>query len=264
MKKIIKPSDWLLLSLAGLLDFIADIKDPFDLFKNYYQDFYGYVPARWRKENFYHLVWRNLKTGSIKKKKLKRKTYLELTSLGKEKIRRRFPLLSLKMNLKNNSWDGRLRWALYDIEEENKFVREIFRDKIKEFGFGMLQKSVWISPYNFLKQFRQLLEAYNLKEKVILFETNGFYLGDLKKLAKKIWSIDRISLLYKELYKDLLSYKSLIKRGDRNQKLKDLKKQLMKRIIEVYLQDPFLPDEFLPDDWMGEKVRKLAQKMNLF
>lgn len=260
MKKSIKPSDWLLLGLAGLLDFLGDIKDPFDLFKNYYQDFYGYAPARWQKVNFYHLVWRNLKKGTLQKKEVKRNIYLQLTSLGKGGIKRKYPLLYLK----NKGWDGRLRWAMYDIEEENKRVRELFRDKIKELGFGKFQKSVWVSPYDFLKEFRKFLKKYQLGDRVILLETDKFYAGNLKKLAKKVWQIDKLSFLYRELYKDLLYYKSLKKKCDRNRNLNNLRKRLKKKIIKVYFQDPFLPPEFLPEDWLGEKVKNLAKNLQIF
>ena len=123
MKKLIKPSDWLLLALAGLLDFIQDIKDPFDLFKNYYQDVYGAVPSRWQKVNFSHLIWRNVKIGNINKKVVKGKVYLEITSRGEKTVREKYPLLDLV----NQAWDGKIRFAIYDIEEENKRVRELFR-----------------------------------------------------------------------------------------------------------------------------------------
>lgn len=260
MKKIIKPSDWLLLGLAGFFEILQDIKDPFDLFKNYYQNFYGEVPARWQKVNFYHLVWRNLKVGNIVKKVVGGKVYLEVTAKGKEKIKERFPLI----NLISQDWDGKIRFAIYDIEEENKIIRELFRKKVKQLGFGMLQKSVWITPHNLLEEFQEFLQAHRLTEKVILLETENFYIGDLKKLAKKVWQIDKIALLYKELYKDLLLYKSLIKKGDRNQKINSLKKRLREKVIKVYFQDPFLPDEFLPQNWIGKKVREAVKEVKIF
>ena len=256
MKKIIRPSDWLLLGLAGFLDFIKEIRDPFNLLENYYRNFYGFVPLRFKKDNLYHLVWRNLKTGNIRKIIIKGKVYLELTSVGEEKIKGKYPILSLV----KKSWDRIFRVVIYDIEEISRSVRELLRKKLKELGFGMFQKSVWISPYDFLGDFQEFLRTHHLTDKVVLIETKNLYVGNLKKLAKKVWKINKINGLYKSLYKALLAFKSLTKDDDRHQKLKSLRK----RIIAVYLKDPFLPKEFLPENWLGEEVRKLVKELRIF
>lgn len=115
-----------------------------------------------------------MKTGNIEKKIIKGNVYLELTSSGWEKIRRRFPIFIFK----NKEWDRIFRLVIYDIEEENKMIRDLFRKKIKQLGFGLVQKSVWVSPYDFLKDFQEFLETHNLEEKVILIETKKFYFGN--------------------------------------------------------------------------------------
>lgn len=256
MKKLLKISDWVLLGLAGFFDFLEEIKDPFGLIENYYQNFYGYVPLRFRKLRSYHFIWRSLKTGDIKKKVIKGKVYLELTSAGWEKIKRKFPLFILR----NKKWDQVFRLVIYDIEEENKKIRDIFRQKIKQLGFGMVQKSVWVTPYDFLQDFQEFLKNHHLENKVILIETKNFYVGDLKEFAKKVWSLEKINKGYKEIYNALLEYKSLNKKRDRYKNLNTLRK----KIIFLYLEDPFLPYEFLPDDWMGEKVRELVKELKIF
>jgi len=256
MKKLILPSDWLLIVLAKTFDFFQEMSDPFDLLKNYYLLYHGYVPSRFRKANLYHLLWRNLRTGNIKKKVIKGKVYFELTSAGKNKLKRKYPLLSLQ----EQKWDGIWRIVIFDIEEENRWVRDLFRRKLKELSFGFFQKSVWISPHDFLKDFKEFLETHNLEDKAILIETKNFYVKDIKNLAVRLWKIDKINNLYIELYNDLLKFKSLKTYHDRVKLLNSLKK----KIIYVYLKDPYLPKEFLPEDWVGDKVRKLVREMKIF
>lgn len=256
MRKLLRPSDWVLLGLAGLLDFLEEIRDPFGLIENYYQNFYGYVPFRYRKQRSYNYIWRSLKTGDINKTMINGKVYFEITSFGKEKIKRKFPILSFK----NKKWDRIFRLVIYDIEEKKRKIRDLFRHKIKQLGFGKVQKSVWVSPYDFLKDFQEFLEAQHLEKEVILIETKNFHVKNLKKFAQKAWPIKKINDSYKQLYIDLLNFISLKKRHDRYEILEDIRK----RIILLFLNDPFLPREFLPDDWMMEQVVSLVKKIKLF
>lgn len=44
-------------------------------------------------------------------------------------------------------WDGKWRMVIFDIPEEKKEKREVFRECIKNLGLANLQKSIWIHPY---------------------------------------------------------------------------------------------------------------------
>ena len=46
-----------------------------------------------------------------------------------------------------SEWDGDWRVVFFDVPEERKVLRSVFRRKLKQFGFKYLQKSVWIYPY---------------------------------------------------------------------------------------------------------------------
>jgi len=45
MKKV-RLKEIFLLTIAGFLDIFQEVKDPFNMFSTYYQNFYGYVPDR--------------------------------------------------------------------------------------------------------------------------------------------------------------------------------------------------------------------------
>lgn len=255
MKKLLSPTDWLLLGLSNAFDFIQETRDGMKLYHQYYQTFYGYTPKN-HKTNSYHLLWRNLKTGNIDKKIENGEIVLELTSVGKKRIQRDFPLLGWQ----NKSWDKTWRIAIFDIEEKNKWVRDSFRQKLKELGFGCLQKSVWISPYDFLQDFKEFLEEHSLEDNVVLLETSNFYYGDIKQLADKLWHLEEINSYYRTLEEKLKQVKSLTNNSDRVNMLKILRE----KVIRVYLKDPHLPKEFLPDDWQGNEVRNLVKTVGVF
>mgnify|MGYP000195901151 CR=1 FL=1 len=254
MKKI-TVSDWLSLGLAGILDFLIDIKDPFGLISNYYYQTYSYIPSRFQKSNISHAVWRAIKNKRLKKKKRKDGISFSITFLEKERIKKKFPLLMVK----NNQWDGIFRMVIYDIDEERKRVRDYLRRVLKRFGFGMFQKSVWISPHNFLKEVKELIEETNLTGKVIYLETKNFYVNNIKQLAEVLWPIKKLNCEYSRLYQQLLQY-PLIKFRDRVKVLKELRK----KIVTIYFQDPFLPQDFLPEDWKRNAVVRLIKKHKIF
>jgi CRISPR-associated endonuclease Cas2 len=68
---------------------------------------------------------------------------LTLTENGKKKVLR-YQLESMKLP-KLKKWDNLWRVIIFDIPEEKKTARELFRKKLKDLGFYQLQKSVFIS-----------------------------------------------------------------------------------------------------------------------
>lgn len=256
MKKLLNFTDWLLLGIGGYMDFMQIVKDPFNLVKTYYQNFYGYVPDSWKQHNFLQIYWRNLKTGRIQKVVQNGEVFLELTSSGREKIKRRFPFV----HFQRQSWDKKWRLAIFDIEEASRWMRDRFRQKLKELGFAQLQKSVWITPYDFLGDLREFLKTYRLSERVILIETENFFIEDVKALAARLWHLSEINHYYKEIYEDIRGLKTAKNKRKKKQQLI----QIRQRIIITLLHDPHLPKEMLPDEWWGNNLKELIEKRKIF
>src|SRR3989338_8740607 len=56
--------------------------------------------------------------------------------------------LSIKyFQIKHKQWDKKWRVVIFDIPREFNRERDVLRGKLKEFGFYMLQESVFIFPY---------------------------------------------------------------------------------------------------------------------
>lgn len=99
------------------------------------------------------------------------KTVIVLTEKGKKRGLK-FDLDNIKIR-KMISWDRKWRMLLFDIPEEMKSAREIFRDKLKKMGFLQFQKSVWIYPYpcedeiDFLAEYFRIASHVNLLTLII-------------------------------------------------------------------------------------------------
>ncbi|MBI3070024.1 MAG: CRISPR-associated endonuclease Cas2 [Candidatus Levybacteria bacterium] len=250
MRKLLRPQDILLLGLSGALDIFEEIRDPLSIFSKSYENMYGFVPRRFRRNNFTHLVWRSLKTGYIEKIIKNNKAYFRLTSVGKERIKRDFPLFILQ----KEKWDGKWRVVVFDIEETNRNARDIFREKLKELGFGMLQKSVFITPHDVLVDFYEFVVYQGLFDQVYAMEVSQVIAGDVKRLADKVWHLGALNSRYEKIIEQITK-KDLSKSHDRGKQLN----KVMQEYLEILLQDPFLPKELLPEDWRREEAERLIQ-----
>jgi CRISPR-associated endonuclease Cas2 len=181
MKRKINLTDIFLLIACGIVDLYQEIKDPLNLFENYYQSISGQTPPRWKKD---HL----LKTFKycLRKKYLKEESNFSqgkflITKKGKEKIQKRQPIFFKKKQ------DEKIRLVIFDIKEINRNTRERLRRFLKYLGFIMIQKSVWFTRFDHLKFINQWLKENKIAEKVILIETSLKNIkGNLKIFQNKL------------------------------------------------------------------------------
>lgn len=198
MGKLLRVRDVLLLTLAGIGDVAQELKDPMQIMAKSYEAMYGFIPRRYKRNNFLQTVNRSFKTGAIEKIVKNDEIYLRLTSAGKKRLHRDFPILNL-----TKKWDKHWLIVVFDISEKSKSVRNNFRGKLKNLGFGMLQESVWISPLSIEQDMREFINSIGLSEQVFVMEISGFVLGDPKQLVRNIWNLDKLE-------EDFLSLKTKI------------------------------------------------------
>lgn len=265
MRKLLRTNDLLLLGLSNILDIFQETQDPFHIASNSYRAMYGWVPRKFRKNNFNHLVWRTLKAGYIEKVEKGGEVYIRITSQGKEKIQRDFPMLSFQQK----GWDRKWRIVTFDIDEVNRQIRERLRGKLKELGFGMLQESVFISPYDIMKDFSEFISYYKLDNDVFILEASKIIIGDIGEFADKIWKLEKLNNKYMQIIKDVENSYLILDSGRLNKlnsklgkKGKEKINSIRKNYLDIVLSDPFLPKELLPFGWKGEEAKKMIKKLS--
>lgn len=88
------------------------------------------------------------------------KLQLILTENGRKKILKyRLEELSIE---KPKEWDGLYRVIIFDIPENKKSIREVFRKKLKNLGFYQLQKSVFVCEYECRDEIEFLKNYYEI------------------------------------------------------------------------------------------------------
>jgi phenylacetic acid degradation operon negative regulatory protein len=218
MKKLLTTKDLLLLTVAGAGDIFDEARDPLCTISKVYEAMYGFVPRRYKRHNFMQMVYRALKTGDIEQVVKDGQKYLRLTSAGKARIKRDFPLKRL---LKR--WNKQWIIVLFDVEEHARKVRDLFRAKLKSLGFGMLQRSVWITPLPIGKDMVEFIESNNLSDHAFVLEISHVVLGDPRALARKVWHLDKlenklleIESKLKELHKYAEDSKKVVNSSNEN------------------------------------------------
>jgi len=267
MRKLLRPKDILFISLAGIGDLMEQARDPLRLVSSAYDSMYGFVPRRYKRNNFLQIVNRGLKTGDIEKVIKNNKVYLRLTASGKSKIKRDFPITNL-----TRKWNKHWTIIIFDIEERSRIVRDSLRKKLRHIGFGMLQESVWITPLPIGEDVWEFIESIGLNNNVFVMEVLAMRLGSPEELARKVWNLDLLEEKYIKIKAEIDSINQLIKKyNDRDNKreaktklkgkvspyvymLKSKKRMQMRRLLDFVISLPPLPLELLPKSFREEKL----------
>jgi len=108
----------------------------------------------------------NLERGNFIKK-----TGYDNYKLTKKGIKRINFSKFFKLSLDKKKKDGLWRIVIFDIPEKQRVRRDLLRQKLKEFDFKMIQKSVFASPYICEKEISELCKILGFKKEVSILTT---------------------------------------------------------------------------------------------
>lgn len=252
MGRLLKIQDRVLLVLADIGDLFEAARDPGGVLGNYYQIVYGWVPYRYRKSNFKDRIRRMLKVGYIEKLVENGRPYLRLTSQGREKITRDFPLLVLR----EKKWRGIGTLVSFDIEEVERATRVKFRRLLLGAGAGQVQRSVYIFAYDLRVEVKEMVEYLGLEDNVEVFPVSLDCIKDKEEFARRVWYLDKLE----ESYQEILGKFEELKETEHKERER-LIKEIKCGFLDTIASDPFLPKVFLPNGWVGERVQRLMKTL---
>jgi hypothetical protein len=117
-----------------------------------------------KREGFAKMISYLKSRGYLNIKDLKNREAILITSKGMEKIFDAKIKLTERKKRKDEKW----QMVLFDIPENNRKNRDYFREYLKYLGYQKLQQSVWVCPYDVLKETEQLIKRYKLERFVRL------------------------------------------------------------------------------------------------
>jgi len=170
---------------------------------------------------------------------------LNITSEGQKRLKSILPEYS-----EEKKWDGKWYIVDYDIPENKRWLRGVLRNTLRELKFGLLHKSLWISPYNFLGDIEKIVHQYNLETYVLLAISDKLGREPSEALAERIWNLGETNNQYKEFIREV-----------ENRKLAD--SEIVFQYLSILHQDPQFPVDLLPPDWQGQEAHRIYEKFIL-
>ena len=168
--------DKIMLALAVGFIVPAFLTSPFGL----YALVHGGIRYYFKRREFNRIVRRLEKKGYIALTKTEKGWALKLLRKGKryaDKIEFENLILS-----KPKRWDGRWRLFSFDIPEEFRNARNMMRRKIKALGCYNIQRSLFVYPYDCMKELQQVADHYKVAKYTVFAEVG--YIDVDKELCK--------------------------------------------------------------------------------
>ena len=233
--------DRLLLGLAFIDEVLGD---PIRLGNLAHQ--YGklgfWVPRNYQGGPFKQLLYRMLKTGSIEKRVTNGEPELILTGSGRKLVERKFSMFKQQQK----HWDGYWRLIIFDIPEKERGKRQRLRNKLLELGFGMWQKSIYLSPFDWEEDMVEFLQAEKFLGQAWVLTAKHKLLGEAKDLAASVWRLNQLNDEYGSLSERLMGGREPLNK-------------ICYDYSVLLANDPCLPRELLPGGWAAFKVRQLIK-----
>lgn len=152
-------SQVILLGLEKSIDAYVRIEDYL-----YHSGAYLYGSRPLKKAALSAAIKRLREGGLVEKKIDQRKIILKLTELGRE---------YLEDDSQQFRWDGKWRIVIFDIPENQRVVRNLFRRRLKNWGFRIWQQSVWITKRDVTKKLNMLIKDLKLEDWVAIIESQS-------------------------------------------------------------------------------------------
>ncbi|PIV12601.1 MAG: hypothetical protein COS47_01730 [Candidatus Nealsonbacteria bacterium CG03_land_8_20_14_0_80_36_12] len=171
----------------------------------------------------------------------------KVSKLGEKKLRQIIPFYDDK-----RIWDKRIYLIFYDIPVSESRERNYLRSYLKKIGCGLLQKSVWITPYNPTLLIRSFVGKHGLSSESILVSSIGEKgtVGEmsLNYLLNKVYHLDSLNLKYQEFIEAV-------------EKKSFSKSQLAFWFLSILKADPQIPFCLLPAYWKGKEAYNIFIKL---
>lgn len=199
--------------------------------------------SQWNYQTIKRAIVTARQKGFLKPSTRGRRALPQITEAGKKRLASILPVYDHK-----RAWDKRLHIITYDIPETKRADRDILRETLRHIGCGLLQESVWITPYNPIDTLRETIRTHDLAGNIIISDmgTDGS-IGEenLQELIVRIYQLEKINDRYKMWIGDA--------------KRKKIRQWELIQYLSILKDDPQLPFSLLPGWWKGSQAYRLIK-----
>jgi phenylacetic acid degradation operon negative regulatory protein len=153
--------------------------------------------------------------------------------------------------------------AVFSVPERERRRRHALRTRLTWLGFGTVSAGVWIAPGQLAQETVDVLRRYDLDGYVNLFRAEYLAFGEVGKLLRDWWDIDRLAGEYQAFRSQAVALLDRWPRepeqaGGPGDGAGPADEEAFADYVRVLTQwrrlpflDPGLPAELLPADWPG-------------
>jgi phenylacetic acid degradation operon negative regulatory protein len=220
------------------------------------------VPAYFDKTTnqvLFSSTGRLVSRGWVQKKANRHQTLYSITSHGVAELNR--TLDSIKKE-EVPVWNHRWHLVIFDIPETKRKLRDVFRESLRELGFGMLKSSIWISSRDMREDIKRLAKRHNLGEQIIQLESSETDPYQSSVLVRNSWDWKHIEKLYLDFIKK--AEKELPQLDPAKPATRFKAKKLVFSYAEVVKCDPVLPTDISPNTTVARRAHDLYVKIRPF
>lgn len=155
-------SNWVLIALEKSVDGYVRLDD---FIHN--PGFYAYSSERQLKKSELARAVKTLRENGLVEFISDQELAIKLTEEGRDHA------IWAKLKMVDEKWDGRWRLVIFDIPEKRRAARDLFRLRLKQWGFKYFQGSVWISKKNCTKELRRFVKQAGIGDWVKVIESDN-------------------------------------------------------------------------------------------
>jgi phenylacetic acid degradation operon negative regulatory protein len=205
-------------------------------------------------------VSRMCRSGLLKAKRTKRKSYYSLTSEGHNLLTEGAQRIFKR---KNSHWDGNWNIVTYSIPERMRQARDRLRLELGWLGYGALGEATWISPYDLTKEVKNLLKRLNIEQYVHVFTAQHQASTDPRMIVSHCWDLGKIHQKYADFLTEyrpkLEEHRKRLQAGETIEPSECFvaRFNLIHEYRKLPFLDPDLPRELLPENWLRPQAAAL-------
>jgi phenylacetic acid degradation operon negative regulatory protein len=205
-------------------------------------------------------VSRMCRSGLLKVRRTKRKSYYSLTGEGQKLLTEGAQRIFQR---KNSHWDGKWNIVTYSIPESLRQARDRLRLELGWMGYGPLSEATWISPYDQTREVRSLLKKLKIEEYVHIFNARHQGGTDSGELVSRCWDLGEIHRMYADFLSDyrpkLEEHRKRLEAGETIEPSECFvaRFNLIHEYRKLPFFDPDLPLELLPGNWLRPQAAAL-------
>lgn len=151
-------------------------------------------------------------------------------------------------------WTGKIYLINYDLPVTKNTIRNSFRDFLKSIGCGMLQHSLWLTPYDPREKLLNYINENQLpRELVIVSSLNlevELYPYQIPNLIEETFKLSKINQRYQE-YINMVTQEGV--NVPREKKIFEF--------LNILHSDPQVPYDLIPAEWAGYQAHEIFKSL---